>query len=257
MGLTIHYGLSTHENRTASEVEDILSKLCEEAHQMRREGLLTFVSNLRHFDSAEIQAEQGNHGSKWLWAVIQSGLQVIYQSKFITVDAIEGYLFRTWFGSGCEEANFGLMRYPAMIDVSVEGSDTKEHIATGRTTWHWHSFCKTTYAVQPVQAHLSVVALLDKAKELGLDIEVNDEGGYWEHRDVVTLARKFTSDATMLSAFAAILSKEYSDVQAPIMERGDYPDLAEKGLTAWRATTGQTTIDVLRALSKAQGKAIE
>jgi len=64
MGLTIHYWLRLHESEPSSEVEGILLKLFEEAGQMQHEGLLTRVSDLRHFDPGEIQAEQDNHGSK-------------------------------------------------------------------------------------------------------------------------------------------------------------------------------------------------
>src|SRR5258708_40194729 len=127
MGLTIDYGLRLPESAPSSEVEGILLKLSEEAGQMQHQGLLTQVSDLRHFSTGEIQAEQDNRGSKWQWAAIQSSLLIYHQSKAIRVAPIEGYLFRTWFGPGCEEANFGLMRYPPMIEVPGEGSDEMQN----------------------------------------------------------------------------------------------------------------------------------
>jgi hypothetical protein len=58
----------------------------------------------------------------------------------------------------------------------------------GTTGWSWNSFCKTQYASNHgeenfLRCHQSVVALLDTARELGVEVEVHDEGGYWESRD--------------------------------------------------------------------------
>ena len=60
----------------------------------------------------------------------------------------------------------------------------------------WRSFCKTQYANDArlggwanfVKAHLSVVAVLDCAKLLGFEVDVQDEGAFWETRDLRVLA---------------------------------------------------------------------
>ena len=64
--------------------------------------------------------------------------------------------------------------------------------------WYWSSFCKTQYASSPaaggvpnfLHCHLSVIRLLDHAKQLGILASVSDEGDYWEKRDVKALVQE-------------------------------------------------------------------
>ena len=53
------------------------------------------------------------------------------------------------------------------------------------------SFCKTQYALDFKHCHLLVIKLLDMLKnEEGFDVEVHDEGKYWETRDMKVLAKE-------------------------------------------------------------------
>lgn len=56
----------------------------------------------------------------------------------------------------------------------------------------WSSFCKTQYANDPrcggwnnfQRAHLSVCAILEHMQQIGFRVNVSDEGGFWEKRDL-------------------------------------------------------------------------
>ena len=88
-------------------------------------------------------------------------------------------------GDYCEGATFGLAWVPP------ENEDG-EPIPGEPSVWHWHTVCKTQYASNLgddhlIRCHTSLVALLDKAPELGFNLIVRDETHYWETRDTNVL----------------------------------------------------------------------
>jgi hypothetical protein len=126
--------------------------------------------------------------------------------------------FNTWPGDGCEAANIGLGLYPETIEVAAEPqyrsflTPEGHKAATLKTKlngWRWRSFCKTQYANDPacgglpnfLRCHLTVVAMLDAAKELGFGVEVSDEGDFWEKRDVKALAAEVGNWDKMIAGF--------------------------------------------------------
>ena len=76
-------------------------------------------------------------------------------------------------GDRCETATFGV--------VWVTPSDEVGNRLRGEPyMWHWYAVPKTQYASvlgddHPIRCHASLVALLDKAVELGFDVTVRDE----------------------------------------------------------------------------------
>ncbi len=87
--------------------------------------------------------------------------------------------FPVWLGKGCEPAAFGLCKLPA-----PEG-------------WQWSYSCCTQHASRPehggvenfLRRHLAIIGLLDAIKRAGLaQVEVMDDGGYWDRRDPKKLA---------------------------------------------------------------------
>src|SRR5205085_10576436 len=53
--------------------------------------------------------------------------------------------------------------------------------------WSWWCSCKTQYACNTseehfVTVHTSLIAMLDAARDAGLELDVHDEGDYWETR---------------------------------------------------------------------------
>jgi hypothetical protein len=82
----------------------------------------------------------------------------------------------------CELVILGLGRYPSTIE------DAGIQVPTGLEGWSWHACTKTQYASVRsmdhfVRCHRAVIALLDAARALGLEVEVRDDSGYWDHRD--------------------------------------------------------------------------
>src|SRR5260221_10380324 len=133
--------------------------------------MLVQVSPILQATTRTIESYVADKESEWNWAAVQSSVLIKlgtapYQS-FQGVTPVEGYLFRTWAGEGSEAANFGLMRYPKRIDIEPSRpGQAKQSVPTGLSGWRWSSFCKTTYAIQPVAAHLAVIAMLDYAASL-------------------------------------------------------------------------------------------
>ena len=35
-----------------------------------------------------------------------------------------------------------------------------------------------------LRCHVSIIAILDFAKQIGFEVKVNNEGGFWEKRDI-------------------------------------------------------------------------
>jgi hypothetical protein len=116
-------------------------------------------------------------------------------------------------------------------------------VRTGLSGWSWAAFCKTQYASNPtaggvehfLTCHLSVVRLLDAARDLGILGEVWDEGGYWESRDVKALAETVGQWNAMIAGFVGRMkdlmggSGGGSDVEAPITGYPDYEHLEADG----------------------------
>lgn len=64
-----------------------------------------------------------------------------------------------------------------------------EFFSTDGKTWKGRSFTKTHYAQRFIEAHLTVISLLDALNKAGLVEEVEDEGDYWEKRNTEELQK--------------------------------------------------------------------
>ena len=155
------------------------------------------------------------------WAV-QASQQVTRDDYYYSVPPTRVFAFTTWPGTGCEQANFGLGIYPATIEV--EQCHRTITIPTGIKGWSWSSFCKTQYASDPswggvphfLRCHLSVIKMLDHAKQLGVLASVSDEGGFWEERNVEALAKQVGEWNEKIAGLAGQLKDALGDdVAAP------------------------------------------
>jgi len=84
-----------------------------------------------------------------------------------------------------------------------------------------------------LRCHLSVVRLLDRARELDLLAEVSDEGGYWQDRDVRKLAEQVGEWNAMIAAVAGGIKDALDDpsqVQAPIAGYPNFEHLEAQGV---------------------------
>jgi hypothetical protein len=157
------------------------------------------------------------------WLLIQAAQSVEFKPKgwgrdqgyssWFNVPPSRLIAFTAWPGEGCESSNFGLCQYPPMIQTPYGA------VRTGLSGWSWSSFCKTQYASDPrcggvpnfLQCHLTVIALLDKAKELGGLECVSDEGGFWDKRDLPALVQEIGSWNEMIAAFGGKLKDLLGD----------------------------------------------
>ncbi len=218
MGLTIHYNLRS-STRSPKKARELVARLRGRALDLPFER----VDDIVELSGSACNYEQYDRDHPHRWLLIQAGQYVddprdTHYSYSVTPTHI--IAFSTWPGQGCEEANFGLCRYPAFIEVKdqVLRWQTRK-IATKLGGWHWGSFCKTQYASNPdcggvtnfLRCHLVVVRMLDHAKELGILQSVSDEGDFWEKRNVPDLVRQVGEWNTMIAQQAGKLKDLLGD----------------------------------------------
>ena len=233
MGLTIHYSLCS-STRSPNKARKLLSRLRGWALDLPFER----VDDLIELSGPECDYQQYDQEHPNRWLLIQAGQHVDdprrkgYSYRATPIHVIA---FSTWPGKGCEEANFGLCRYPAAIEVNDPVQRwQRRKIRTGLGGWCWGSFCKTQYASNPncggvanfLRCHLTVVKMLDHARELGLVPSVSDEGNYWEKRDVAALAREVGDWNVIIARQVGQLKDLVGDgFQAAIAEFPDFEHL--------------------------------
>ena len=238
MGLTIHYSLKARG--TDAHALKLITQLHQAAHDLPFKELGEIV---------DVSGEACDHTKRETddplrWALIQASRTVkvnrtrrmsngLVGHSSLTVLPTRVICFNAWPGDGCEEANFGLCQYPAEIVSDLDG-----RVKTKMSGWRWESFCKTQYASNPdwggianfLRCHFTVIALLDKAKELGLVHEVADEGGFWPKRDVAALVKEIGSWNQMIAAFGGKLKDVLgAGVETPISEYPNFEQLEAAG----------------------------
>lgn len=116
-----------------------------------------------------------------------------------------------WPGEGCESAELNFQKI--------------------RGKFRSKSFCKTQYAEQFVKCHMLVVQLLDMMKAEGFEVDVYDEGQYWETRDMKVLAKNINESTAVISSVLGGLKSAAKEkgmvVDAPITECQNYMKVDE------------------------------
>ena len=237
MGLTIHYSLQTDIAR----IDDI-RHLAGSIREFARDLPFKEVGELVEFQGKDADHDQSGKEDEHRWLKIQAGRYIQNGNHHFSVKPLHLIAFRTWPGEGCEPANIGFCRYPATVDVPF-GQDRTKKIRTRLTGWSWGSFCKTQYASDPecggiqnfLRCHLCVVKLLDFIQKTGLvQVEVSDEGEYWDKRDLGELAREVGEWNQFIAAFSGILKdaagKNGMVVESAIAGFANFEHLEAKGL---------------------------
>lgn len=182
MALTIYYDLQSRTSKIA-EVRRIVRKLRQKALDIPF-ALVTDVFEL-HGKDTDFKLRPLSDPLKPMLVQVEKHLADFHDR--ITPEHIIGFTVHP--GEGCELAHFGLAFYsrPRNVGVGVE-----------LTGWSWSAGCMTQWANAPacggvenfIHCHTSVVKLLDDAEELGILEDVEDEGGYWNHRDKAKLIQE-------------------------------------------------------------------
>jgi hypothetical protein len=251
MGLTIHYELIA---KTDSQARRFLRAL----HTAALDLPFHQVGEIKTFEGEAANFENCDKENPDRWFLIQADGDVAlgkgkggFESwKSVSPESVIG--FSTWPGHGCEEANFGFSKFPGFIEYDGR------RIRTKLGGWRWSSFCKTQYTSDPsvgglphfLRCHLAVVALLDRAKELGCLQRVKDEGGFWEKRSVEALSKEIGQWNQMIAAVGGVLQgiaeKDGSKLEAPIFGFPNFERLEAAG--------HENLPEILKSLSQIEPK---
>lgn len=230
MGLTIHYRLQS-EARIARQAR----QLVEQLHKRALDLPFAEVEQVVELTGDACDCEKRDRDNPHRWLLIQAGQYIEREGIHYHVDPKHVIAFSTDPGEGCEQANFGLCLYPAVINITDPRTGQPRKLRTGLKGWCWSSFCKTQYATQNgvehfLRCHLTVIRLLDHAKELGILADVSDEGDFWEKRDIRALAKEVGSWNESMAALVGQLKDLFGDdLQAPITRFPDFEHLEAKG----------------------------
>ena len=233
MGLTCHYSLRSDAS-DATGARQLVEALRKRALDLpfAEVGEVVEITGSR----CDCQKYDGNNPLRWL--IVQAGQHIEREGTYYRVKPKHVVAFTTSPGNGCEDANFGLALYPSVILLPKQVGEHQRSLRTGLKGWCWSSFCKTQYASSPeaggvenfLRCHLSVIRMLDHAKELGILGTVNDEGDFWEKRDVAALAREVGDWNESMAALVGRLKDMFGgDFQAPITQFPDFEHLEARG----------------------------
>jgi len=200
MGLTISYTLSM--TRTPNQA--VLLQLVERSAEFARK-----------IGCAEVYGPVFGGPAHWKMWKLPDGATTGEQ-----VSPLEGCSVSVLPGEGCENADFGLCRYPR-----VKG-------------WKLTSWCKTQYAARHgidhfLACHLRVIALLDLWRDFGVELDVCDEGEFWQNRSVEQLKKRIGTYDRLIASVAGALKDSTegssSSVQAEIFDDARFERLEAEG----------------------------
>lgn len=251
MGLTIHYKLRAPEGCDPGEV---MERLRQVALDLPVEEVSDRVFHLagRACDYRKLAPE---HPLRWALIQAQDLVEEVEpetgRKVWIEVAPLELYVFSVWPGEGCEEANFGLARYPDRTEWRGRVLPVPDS-----GVWHWMSFCKTQYASNVsiehfVRCHVAVCCLLREAEKLGILQQVHDEGRFWDTWDIGVLAREVGGWNAFIAGLAKALEQNGLSFSASITANPEYPVLRELG----DAGAGRKLVELLRKYARGGGPA--
>ena len=260
MGLTIHYELA------ATGDDEHARTLIDQLRQAALDLPFQHVGEIVEFTGRQCDYNKRADDDPSRWLLIQAGTfialpvtpaeQLRGVRRDLEVVPQQIIAFETEPGDGCEQANFGLCRFPSHLSHPQLGM-----VETKLTGWSWRSFCKTHYASDPrlgglpnfLRCHLGVVAVLDEAQRLGVLANVDDEGDFWDTRSLDRLSKEIGEQSAMLAGLLGMLKDAAAQapggagsIDAPI---ADYPNFEHLEAEGQRLMP-----EKLKAMLKALGK---
>jgi hypothetical protein len=138
-------------------------------------------------------------------------------------------------GDSCESALFGLCQYPRRTPFRARS------IPTGfEGGWLLKGHCKTQYAGEHgwehfLKCHRQIISLLDFWRQLGVMVEVTDEGEYWQTRSEEKLRTNLQQYDGLVAAVGGMLKDASADndsgssVVSPIFDYANFERLEHEG----------------------------
>lgn len=219
MGLTIHYKLSVTKYLSSAVVRELAERT---ALYARKIGCTEVGQAVRAASNNELAP-----------LFVQVGKPE--DGCFGHVAPKRGWLVEVWPGAGCESTLFGLCQYPRHV-LSRAGK-----VSTGyEDGWLLKGFCKTQYAGEHgwehfLKCHRQIISLLDFWRDLGVTVEVSDEGGYWETRSEEKLRAALRRYDGLMAAVGGMLKDQPSEsgkgltVESPIFDYANFERLEHEG----------------------------
>jgi hypothetical protein len=230
VGLTIHYKLHS-DARSPVEARRLVEELRRRALDLpfaEAEEVVELAG-----DACDFEKQDREHPHRWL--LIQAGGWLVHDDVHYRVKPKHVIAFGTDPGEDCEQANFGLCLYPGVLEVTDPTTGNVRKLRTQLKGWCWSSFCKSQYASRHgldhfLRCHLCVIPLLDHAKQFGILASVNDEGDFWEKRDVKALAKEVGEWNENMAGLVGQLKDMFGGgFDAPITQYPDFEHLEAKG----------------------------
>lgn len=167
------------------------------------------------------------------------------EETWVTIPPRHVIFFGIVPAEGSETAQIGLAAHRPVVEWRHEGH--VELLETGLAgVYSWSQCCKTQYAGLAqhggfdnfLRAHESLVKLLDRVRDVGIELQVSDDSGYWADRDPERLRRELDSWNGLIAAFAGQLKDRLGrggdqGIEAPILDAPDFEHLEAKGLAEW------------------------
>ena len=140
MGLTIHYSLKARGSDAQAR------KLIQALHQTAQDlpfkelGQVVELSG----DQCDFNKRDQEDPLRWLLIQAEDDVEIVSQHRVIGGQTCRSYqrvqplrliAFTAWPGEGCEQSNFGLCKFPAVVETSDGPVKTK------LSGWRWSSFC--------------------------------------------------------------------------------------------------------------------
>lgn len=227
MGLTLNYKLRGPVEITDEQARALVAKMRATALAMKRAGRIEEVGAI---SSSPGQLAWVN---EWLMVPVPDEP---HTTRGIEVPALAGFVFHVTLGKDCEPLRVGLCCYPKQ----VKDPSTGRIRSVRRKGWRLAGFCKTQYASLHGwehfrRCHVTAVELLAGLCDLGIKVEINDEGGYWPDRDEAALRRCVDRMNGLVAAFAGAMKdagdeQDGRSVHSPIFAHPQFERIEAEGM---------------------------
>ncbi len=202
MGLTLHYELRAPASWPAAKIDAILATLRQASLTKSFEE----VSDLVVAEPADDTESPWSSTLRFFADIVAMPFEDDAPALEADPSTARGFFVNA--GEHCETASFAFLE--------------RRNAHGERAEWFWSCHCKTQYASVVsdehfIACHTQLVALLDLARTLGVELVVHDEGDYWETRDTARLVSEAHAMNRLIARFAGALSNEHH-VEAPIFE---------------------------------------